>query len=140
MSDERGEMVAWLEDEKNLSANGRRTAMLDRIIAALAARAPAEPVAMFVENNEFHGPPPTPRATWQDYFDDAMVQKRIAGLSITARAALAPAPPTPLEGPSLCMRCGEEYARDEDHAVDDCLKYLASQVKTLASLIREAKP
>ena len=45
MSDERGEMVAWLEDEKKLSANGRRTAMLDRIIAALAARAPAEPVA-----------------------------------------------------------------------------------------------
>ena len=38
-------MVAWLEDEKKLSANGRRTAMLDRIIAALAARAPAEPVA-----------------------------------------------------------------------------------------------
>lgn len=34
---------------------------------------------------------------------------------------------------SLCMRCGESYRADEDHATDDCIKYLASEVKRLAA-------
>ena len=52
MSDERGEMVAWLEDEKKLSANGRRTAMLDRILAALPVA--GEPVAWCPRDKNGH--------------------------------------------------------------------------------------
>ena len=57
------------------------TKFFDRIYTAPPKREP-----LTIEGNEFVGDPPAPFATWGDFFDDAITNKRLTGLRVSSLA------------------------------------------------------